>query len=242
MRKIKSYKHFFEDATSTASSTAGSGDISNPTVSSIPGIPASSGTGDISFYLRSKRRKKGKPNQVTDLRDLAPAEGITKVEDIEESYRLTDEENQNIDQCLTELYHQYFQLTELKYIDEDESVEVEVDGLIDDFFQKEIIISLHKTQKMNWRGNISLRKNFDKNNFDQLKVSTLRHTKELDKEEENLLEIAEEACLHLINYLDYQSGTLTISWTVAGSAMPWNSERDVNINIGINLVKKEKNR
>lgn len=71
--KILKFREFFENASSSGS-IAGSGDVSNPQVST-------QGSGDIPFYLkRSRRRKMGNPSQVSDLRDLKP-EKINRVSD-----------------------------------------------------------------------------------------------------------------------------------------------------------------
>ena len=69
MRYIKSYKFFNEDATANAS-TAGMGSVSNAQTGSVSGMPGTIGSGDIEFYFKKERRKKGNPSQVTDLRDL----------------------------------------------------------------------------------------------------------------------------------------------------------------------------
>jgi len=239
VKRIKSYSQFFEDATSTASSTSGMGAVANATVGGLAGVPGSSGSGDMSFYLKpEKKRKKGDPSKVTDLRDLEPAKGVTV---LKESYRLTDDENRKIEQCLDILYDNDFKLTALKYIDEDESVDI--DDEVGDFFRQEIIIGLHKNVKTNWTGNITISKKFDKTGFEKLKISTGRSTgSELNESEKEFLEMVEDSAIKLINYLNYQSGTITISWYVAGGAMPWNEERNVNINIGISLLKIEKDR
>jgi hypothetical protein len=63
----------------------------------------------------------------------------------------------------------------------------------------------------------------------------LRGTKELNDEEKNLINIVEVASLRLKDFLEYQSGVFNISWIVAGSAMPWNSERTVNVNVDFTL-------
>jgi hypothetical protein len=81
MKYLKKYQKFFEDgegggvATANASNTAGMGAVVAAQVGPLPGVPGTSGSGDIGFVLGSgepikKRRKKGKPSQVSDLRDL----------------------------------------------------------------------------------------------------------------------------------------------------------------------------
>ncbi len=83
MKYIKKYKLFLEDGDSCATAAiSGSGDVSNPTVGVIPGVGELDGSGDKTFTFKKGKRKKGDPSEVTDMRDLAPAKGVTKVEDI----------------------------------------------------------------------------------------------------------------------------------------------------------------
>lgn len=74
MKHLKSYKLFLEDAVATASSCAGMGAVVSAQPGTLPGTTGTTGSGDVSFYLTSgkKRRKKGNPSQVSDMRDLAP--------------------------------------------------------------------------------------------------------------------------------------------------------------------------
>lgn len=85
MKYLKKYQKFFEDgegggcATVNASTTAGMGPVVAAQVGPLPGVPGTSGSGDIGFGLGSgepikRKRKKGKPSQVSDLRDLKEEE------------------------------------------------------------------------------------------------------------------------------------------------------------------------
>jgi hypothetical protein len=85
MKYLKKYQKFFEDgegggtATVNASNTAGMGPVVAAQVGPLPGVPGTSGSGDIGFGLGSgepikRKRKKGKPSQVSDLRDLKEEE------------------------------------------------------------------------------------------------------------------------------------------------------------------------
>lgn len=85
MKYLKKYQKFFEDgegggcATVNASTTAGMGAVVSAQVGPLPGVPGTSGSGDIGFGLGSgepikRKRKKGKPSQVSDLRDLKDEE------------------------------------------------------------------------------------------------------------------------------------------------------------------------
>ena len=81
--KIKTYKQFNEGAVAT-SSTTGMGGVSNSQPGALPGTTGTSGSGDISFYMldkKGKKIKKGKPSEVSDMRYLEPAKGITKVKE-----------------------------------------------------------------------------------------------------------------------------------------------------------------
>ncbi len=98
MKYLKKYQKFFEDGEGGGTayvnaSTAGMDGVVSAQVGALPGVPGESGSGDRGNILggvktkkpidsfsgekEKKCRKKGKPNQVTDLRDL-------KEEDIEE--------------------------------------------------------------------------------------------------------------------------------------------------------------
>ena len=91
MKHLKTYKSFNED-TGGSGGSAGSGDVSNPQPGALPGDTGTTGSGDVSFYLSNKKKKrirKGNPSQVSDLRFLAPV----KTNKIKESY--TEQEYQN---------------------------------------------------------------------------------------------------------------------------------------------------
>jgi hypothetical protein len=93
MKYLKLYQKFFEDgegggvATVNASNTTGMGAVVSAQVGPLPGVPGTSGSGDIGFGLggvqtktpinsfNGKKKKKdkdrkGDPSQVSDLRDL----------------------------------------------------------------------------------------------------------------------------------------------------------------------------
>ena len=77
--KIKTYKQFNEDVVATASSTAGMGAVVSAQPGALPGTTGTEGSGDIGFTFKKERRKKGKPSEVSDLRDLEPVK-TNKVE------------------------------------------------------------------------------------------------------------------------------------------------------------------
>lgn len=91
MRYLKGYKNF---ENSDASSSSGMGGFSSAQAGGLPGTTGTIGSGDIPFYLnsRNRKRKKGNPSQVSDLRDLAPA----KTNKINESFTNSIEYNKLI--------------------------------------------------------------------------------------------------------------------------------------------------
>jgi hypothetical protein len=66
MKYLKFYKNFTENMVSTS----GMGAVVSPQPGTLPGNTGTTGSGDISFYFKKKKSKKGNPSQVTDLRDL----------------------------------------------------------------------------------------------------------------------------------------------------------------------------
>lgn len=91
MKYLKRYKNF---ENSDASSSSGMGGVSSAQPGGLPGTTGTVGSGDIPFYLnsRNRKRKKGNPSQVSDLRDLAPA----KTNKINESFTSSLEYNKLI--------------------------------------------------------------------------------------------------------------------------------------------------
>ena len=246
MSKIKKFLQFFEDATASGSSTAGMGGVSSAQAGSAPGTTDTTGSGDIGFMLKKVKRKKGKPSQVSDLRDLAPAKGVTHLKEnlkiilngLDFSHRIPElnpDIKSIVEDCLLELTDEGFELNMLKYDNNRESVEIDEDES-GEFIQEELRISLHKVVSMIWAGNMILRGNFKEAEEIKTYTLTLRASgKELNEEENNLLEMVKVASLRLKDFLKYQSGVFNISWTVAGSAMPYNSERSINVNVDFTL-------
>lgn len=239
MKKIKSYKQFHENATASASSTAGMGGVSAAQPGGMPGTTGTTGSGDIGFTMKKEKRKKGKPSEVSDMRDLAPAKNIKHLkESLDFSHRIPElnpDIKSIVGECLSELTDEGFELNMLKYDNNRESVEIDEDES-GEFIQEELRISLHKMINMIWVGNMILRGNFKEAEEIKTYTLTLRASgKELNEEENNLLETVKVASLRLRDYLEYQRGVFNISWTVAGSGMPWNSERSVNVNVDFTL-------
>ena len=243
MRYIKSYKKFQENAVATASSTAGSGPVVSATVGSLPGVGVMDGSGDLGFVLKKEKRKKGDPTKVTDMRDLAPAKGVTKVEDIKESEMSIrprdpayDSETRNmINDCLIELYDLDFELGLMDYNKQRNSVDLDEEET-GYFNQEELRISLNKTINQVWTGNMIIICKFNESGVISKDVMTLRASgKSLSQSEEELLYLVEEIAQKLIGNLDYEGGSFKIQWQVAGSAMPYNSERNISVNVQFSL-------
>lgn len=242
MRKIKRYKEFLENAVATASSTSGMGAVSAAQPGALAGTTGTEGSGDVGFVFRKEKRKKGNPSQVSDMRDLAPAKGITKVEDIKESLTLRKRDPKYdsevvdiINDCLSEIYDDGFELNRINYNKNTETVDLDDDtyGYVD---IEELQLSVYKQIKKIWTGNISIKKYFDKNGLNNTKISTLRPSGEkLSDEEQRLSILAEDCGNKLINLLDYEEGFINIEWLVSGSAMPFGTERNINCNVNFEL-------
>jgi hypothetical protein len=235
MKHLKKYKAFLEDGTAAATATtAGMGAVVSAQPGALPGTTGTTGSGDVSFYMldkKGKKIKKGNPSEVSDMRYLAPAKGITK---LKESYKLTEEENSLVEDCLVELIDMGFEMKEYKIDSEDEEYDID-DDTQGSFKSQEIRISLFKQVEKLWRGNLQLRYSFDKNEVYKKNISTLRPNRELEDYELEIVDAVEEASHKLINHLEYTSGDLMVEFLVAGSAMPWNGQRNININIHIIL-------
>ena len=253
MRYLKKWVVFLEDGTANATAAvSGSGDVSNPTVGNLPGVGDLDGSGDNSFYLKKKRSsKKGNPSQVTDMRDLAPAKGITHVEDIKESESTLnprdpayDSKTRNmINNCLVELYDSDFELTMMDYDKQRLSVDLDEEetGYFD---QEELRISLHKNVSQYWDGNITINCKFDEKGIISQNVSTLRaRGKSLDENEQNLFDLVEEVASKLINNLEYQSGEFSIQWLSVNYHLLYNrrGSNNVSLNVGFTLNNNLKN-
>ena len=230
----------YEDAVATAS-TAGMGAISSAQPGALPGTTGVDGSGDKSTYLLSKKGKgvkKGKPSEVSDMRFLEPAKGITKVKE-----SINQKENLNMDQvrivndCLVDLYHMGFRLTTLEkdFYDIGDTPLFKI--LTKNETEDDIRISLHKMINVIWTGNISVRYEFDKSGITKKRVRTLRgYGSELTTNEKELTDIVDDSTRLLINMLEYNTGYFDISYLVVGS-MPYNSDRNVNLNISIGLSR-----
>jgi hypothetical protein len=234
MKFIKKYKSFLEDGNASVNaSTGGMGAVVSAQPGALPGQSGTTGSGDVSFTFKKEKRKKGGPSQVSDLRDLKDVK-TDKVEDIKESYKLTDDESLLIEDCIIELIDMGFEINKVNADSEDQEYDID-DDTQGNFKSQEIRISLFKQVEKLWRGNLQLRYSFDKNEVYKKNISTLRPNKELEDYESKIVDIAEEASYKLINHLEYTSGDLMVEFLVAGSAMPYDKLRHININVHIIL-------
>lgn len=234
--KIRRWSDFLENATTGASS--GMGDVSVSQPGSPPGTLGISGSGDVTFTFKKEKRKKGGPSQVTDMRDLAPAKGITKLKEISES-KLDIEDKNMVEDCLQELVDLGFEITHLELDSQSEGFDVSDEGYVK-FDSQELRISLYKQIKKVWRGNVNVRYLFNKDEIHTKRISTLRpdsKTGKLESDELQIVELAEDASNKLINILNWTSGQLDFQFSVSGSGMPWNERRNVNANIHIVLQR-----
>jgi type II secretory pathway component PulJ len=240
MKFLKRYKNFQENA--SGSGTAGSGDVTNAIVGNLAGVGSISGSGDISFYLKKQKRKKGDPTKVTDMRDLEPAKGVTKVEEIKESEMVIrprdpayDPETLNmINDCLIELYDLDFELDFMEYDIQKHSVDLD-DEETGYFSQEELRLSLHKNVSQFWDGNITVNCKFDESGITSTYISTLRaRGKSLDENEQNLFDLVEEVASKLINNLEYQSGEFSIQWLSVNFVRRGSSNVNLNVSFTLN--------
>lgn len=97
MKYLKKYNKFFEDSDGVSagssdatanSSTSGMDAVVSAQPGALPGDTGTSGSGDIGFTFKKKKRKKGDPSEVSDMRDLGDSsDEITK---LDESYSEQD--------------------------------------------------------------------------------------------------------------------------------------------------------
>jgi hypothetical protein len=245
MKYLKKWKLFLEDGLS--STTSGMGDISSSQPGSLPGTTGDEGSGDLGFTFKKEKREKGDPTKVTDMRDLETSKEITHVEEIKESEMIVRDPKYNklisdmINDCVVELCDEDFELTMMKY-DKDivDNDFLNSDGGYIDY--EELRISLHKLISQNWTGNYSIGCRFDKDGETSRKIITLRgRGSEMTDEEQMLFDMAEDSSIKLINSLDYQYGFFNIEWLVAGSGMPYNTDRNINVNVSFVLYNDLKN-
>ena len=201
----------------------------------LAGTTGTSGSGDLGFTFKKEKRKKGDPTEVSDMRDLEPAEGITKVGEIKESRDPSYDAGtrSKIYACIVELFDLDFELNGIDYKIGDLARETETQYFAGEISEnEELKISLRKQINKIWTGNMLVKCKFDVDGITSKRVSTLRgQGPEMDKVEKELFDLVEEISAKIINILDYRFGQFSIMWGVSGSAMPYNSDRTINIDI-----------
>lgn len=231
MRYIKSFKIFQENADGSA--TAGMGAVSAAQPGGLPGTTGTEGSGDVGFVFKKEKRKKGNPSQVTDMRDLAPAKGVTHVEEIKESDMFVRQrdpsysiETRNlINDCLVELYDLDFKVKTMYY---------------NKLGKEVLLIGLNKNIKDIWTGNIIINCKFDESGITSKDVRTLRAAgKSLSEDEQIIFDLVEEVAQKLIGNLDYQKGSFEIA--LEGSSGSPYPRMNININVNFELENNLKN-
>lgn len=234
MRYLKPYKKFQENAAASASSSAGMGAVSAAQPGALAGTTGTEGSGDLGFTFKKEKRKKGDPTRVSDMRDLAPAKGITFLKESDLISRNPQQDpgtKKTINNCLVELYDLDFELGLMAYLRDEKKISSDLVA------QEELVIYLNKTISELWTGNIIAKSQFDESGILSTDISTLRPSgKELKPPERELLQVVGEIAQKLIGNLDYSGGSFRIAWEVLGSAMPWNSNRNITVGINFTLV------
>lgn len=244
MNKIKSFRDFLENAAVSASSTAGLGPVVSATVGSIPGGGPMNGSGDVSFFLndRRRRRKKGNPSQVSDMRDLTRSKEVTHLKESDMTGGVIprhpdhDPATRNmIDICLVELYDLDFDLVFMNYDIQKHSVDLD-DEETGHSSKEELTIALNKNIQDLWHGNMIITGKFNESGTISTDISTLRGSgKSLNKFEQSLFDLVEDISQKLLGNLDYEEGSFRISFEVVGSAMPYAWSRNISVNVHFTL-------
>lgn len=219
MRYLKKYVKFFEDGdgsgdVSATANISGMGGVISAQPGNLPGTFGTDGSGDIGFTFKKEKRKKGDPSEVSDLRDLKDVK-TNKVEDIKESVsfeKFTQEEKDAVGDSLIDLEDSGFELYLVKKDINNNEIEIN-DDEYSNFKQQTIQISLVKGLNEIWNGNLSIKQNFNKEEFLDKRIFTLRPKgSELSKDEEKLFEETKDISHRLINLLDYDNGYFVIGY------------------------------
>lgn len=220
MKYLKLYKKFFEDGGDgggasgsgdgggmayTSASISGMGPVVSAQPGLLPGTTGTVGSGDVSRTFKKERRKKGKPSEVSDLRDLGSADTVN----IKES--LSAEKEDIIKDCLLDLYDDGFVLNQLN--EYSRKHQFDKDDGVGDFINKRLDISLSKDLNDIYTGTLTIKSKFDKSGITDTNIITLRpRGKKLSDFEQQYLDTCEDISNKLFNSLDYKSGSFTIEF------------------------------
>ena len=229
MRHIKTYKKFFEDggtATANASTTAGMGAVVASQPGAFAGTTGTTGSGDIGFVLGydpKKKRKKGNPSQVSDLRDLKEVE----TEKVKESIDEGSEEYEDIRWALIEFMDQGFDLRIKKYDDPEDIQEMTI----------AMNALIHADEDV-LTGDNEIKGSVKDGSMGELKVKTIfnptelkRDISQLEGKDRQWLESLESACLKIADLEGYDHASFRIDKTSITSS------ENVSVNIHIHMMK-----
>jgi hypothetical protein len=216
MRTLKSYKQFYEDATCDVSNTSGMGTVVSSQPGTLPGDTGTIGSGDIGIVYdnKSKRRKKGGPSQVSDLRDLKPV----KTNKIEESLEvsISEDDKEKINNCLVELFDEYFTLEDISYLDD-----IKKGATRSENTNNILSIELYKYFKIrdNDTDDLLITIKFDKiDGFYPPKIYktsglSSKELPELSEYDKKVIELSEDSTNKIINTINYDYGEILIQNT-----------------------------
>lgn len=229
MRHIKTYKKFFEDggtATANASTTAGMGAVVASQPGAFAGTTGTTGSGDIGFVLGydpKKKRKKGNPSQVSDLRDLKEVD----TEKVKESIDEGSEEYEDIRWALIDFMDQGFDLRIKKYDDPEDIQEMTI-AMNACLPADEDVVT----------GDNEIKGSVKDGSMEELKVKAIFSPTELKRDiswlkgkDRDWVESLESACLKLIDLEGYDHASFRIDKTRISSS------DNFSVNIHIHMMK-----
>jgi hypothetical protein len=185
LKHLKTYKRF---ENSDGSSTSGMGNVISAQPGSLPGTFGTTGSGDVSFYFKKKRRKKGNPSQVSDLRDLSTIKTNKITESIDEEL---------IKDCVVELFDEGFELINV----ENSETRLKISLL------RGTTVNNNNLWIPRYNDIWSIRGYSRKNDF-IIDENDYNVYKKISKKEKIYLELAEESIHKLINFFDFAYGAV----------------------------------
>ena len=237
MRYIKKYSKFFEDggdgggtAAANASTTAGMGAVVASQPGAFAGTTGTTGSGDIGFVLGydpKKKRKKGSPSQVSDLRDLKEVE----TEKVKESVDEGSEEYEDIRWALIDFMDQGFDLRIKKYDDPEDIQEMTIAMNSSVPASPDVVTGNNEIRGIFKDGKMSLTK------VDNLRYPNSPHFMDNRRgKDREWIDSLESAGLRLLDLEGYDHGSFSISKDgYRETLIP--SATHVNVNIHIHMMK-----